>query len=127
MFARNFGCTGASQAYPLTATVTPQNKPGVGQFNAEFRTIKNGSVPIGWTEELVTATWPITNLRPLEILETFCYVTILLIELALIAYFSLRFIRSKAKSVLLHVVCHVFWLIYVCLSIQFTYIDERVK
>ena len=123
VFGRNSDCTGASQAYPLAATVSLQNDPLLGQFNAEFRIINNGSVPIGWTEELVTSTRPITNLRPLEILETFCYVTILLIELALITYFSLRFIRSKAKPMLLHVVCHVFWLVYVCLSIQYTYIQ----
>ena len=113
-------CTGASSLYPLTPSAQNISDPTVGALTVEFRTI-GGTATVGWVEGLIHRSYFVTDMLPLEIMETFCYLIIVLIEVSLIAFFSFRFFKSKAKTTLLHVVCHCFWLIYVCLSIPYTY------
>ena len=122
------GCTGSWNSYSLTAVASNQTDATIGDFTAEFRAIGSnvGTATIGWTEFLTTTSHSVIDFFPLEILETFCYLIILLLEAGLISYFSYRYYKSRTNAVLLHVVCHIFWLVYVCLTIQYTYARDSL-
>ena len=111
-------CTGDFRSIRLSAEPLNLN---FGSFNASLRSINYATGAVGWTEFVTKRTTTIKNFYPSEIIATACYVLILILEICLLVYFANRYYVARLNPVLLHLICHCLWLVYVGLSIQYTY------
>ena len=114
-------CSGIPLSITLNSSPSLQRDVQLGSFTAQLRRINSANVVFGWTEYIDLKVTTIVNFTPLEIFATFCYVVIYILELGLLFYFGFRFIRTRTKSLLLHIATHFLWLVFVSANIHYTY------
>ena len=117
------GCTGPAQTYSLTATPSSNADPTLNTtFVAEFRQITaTPAKSITWTELMPAALLVLENRTAFEIAATICYIIISILEVGLLGYFSYRYFKMRTFGGLLLMICHLFYVIYIGLVMNYNY------
>ena len=114
-------CKGTPNIFVLNSTTSLQSHQYTSTFQASMVTVTASAGKIGYTEVVPSNLMVMSNLEPAEVIASIIYITLLVIEVAMVLYYCYRYYVTQRNSLLILIASHLSWLIFICLIMGYYY------